>query len=552
MRYLLQSTARNVMVFMTDADHVTGAAALTLTITESKNGGAFSSTSPTVTDRGDGWYQIALTTTNTNTLGDYCLHITASGADPTDIHFDVIAVNLADSVRGGMTALPNAAAEASGGLYTRGTGAGQIRQQTNGQIDVNVERWRNGVTGTLINGTDVPAAVTTMAANSLTASALASDAVTEIAAAISIPSAATVADAVWDEAISGHLTAGSTGAALNSAGSGGSAPTAAEIADAGWDEAISGHLSVGSTGEALNSAGGGITVQNIVDGVWNALAVDYTIDGSMGANLQSLADAALIWPTPVGGGTTALTIIQRAMAIADMHDNFVTETDWLNWLNQEQYALRLFLARAGWTLPFDTTVATMTTSGWDLSTDGASAVSVAKTAAGHYVFTPTLAAVMAVVCIHENRSGDMRLLHLQNDVDFLRQTITGGNTTGHANSYRLRMYGNEIHADFFPSPVTGESYYITYLSAPVPITATTQSIALPMGWEERLVLGMARRALVKEESDTSAVEKLMREMDSQIEQLCWNRVMSEAPRVRNTDPNVARDTYPVWQQWFWL
>jgi hypothetical protein len=40
-------------------------------------------------------------------------------------------------VRLGLTALPNAAAEAAGGLYTRGTGAGQINQAANGQIDAN-------------------------------------------------------------------------------------------------------------------------------------------------------------------------------------------------------------------------------------------------------------------------------------------------------------------------------------------------------------------------------------------------------------------------------
>lgn len=37
----------------------------------------------------------------------------------------------------GGTALPNAAAEAAGGLYTRGTGAGQINQAANGQVDTN-------------------------------------------------------------------------------------------------------------------------------------------------------------------------------------------------------------------------------------------------------------------------------------------------------------------------------------------------------------------------------------------------------------------------------
>lgn len=39
------------------------------------------------------------------------------------------------------TALPNAAAEAAGGLYTRGTGAGQINQNANGQIDSNATQF---------------------------------------------------------------------------------------------------------------------------------------------------------------------------------------------------------------------------------------------------------------------------------------------------------------------------------------------------------------------------------------------------------------------------
>src|SRR4030095_6253533 len=44
-------------------------------------------------------------------------------------------VNLNDGVRAGLTALPNAAAEAAGGLYTRGTGGRQINQDANGRVD---------------------------------------------------------------------------------------------------------------------------------------------------------------------------------------------------------------------------------------------------------------------------------------------------------------------------------------------------------------------------------------------------------------------------------
>ena len=66
-----------------------------------------------------------------------------------------------------------------------------------------------------------------------------------------LPTAAENADAIWDEAIAGHLGAGSTGEKLNGA----SAPSAGAVADAVWDETLAGHLGAGSTGEALNAAG---------------------------------------------------------------------------------------------------------------------------------------------------------------------------------------------------------------------------------------------------------------------------------------------------------
>lgn len=86
MRKAKQSTAKNVMVFMTDSsDHVAGKTGLTLVITQSKDGGAFASISPTVTDRGSGWYNLALTTSHLDTLGDNAFHITGTGADPCDL-----------------------------------------------------------------------------------------------------------------------------------------------------------------------------------------------------------------------------------------------------------------------------------------------------------------------------------------------------------------------------------------------------------------------------------------------------------------------------------
>lgn len=87
-----QSTARNLLVLVTDStDHVTGLTGATLTITASKDGAAFASISPTVTERGNGWYSLALTSSETDTLGDLAIHIAASGADPTDVVRQVVA-----------------------------------------------------------------------------------------------------------------------------------------------------------------------------------------------------------------------------------------------------------------------------------------------------------------------------------------------------------------------------------------------------------------------------------------------------------------------------
>lgn len=109
MRLLKPSTAYNLPVKMYDSnDHLTGKTGLTLTITASKNGGAFNSISPTVTERTEGWYQVALTTSHTDTEGDLIVRCTAAGADETEAVSQVSAlltnvdaiVALLDAARG--------------------------------------------------------------------------------------------------------------------------------------------------------------------------------------------------------------------------------------------------------------------------------------------------------------------------------------------------------------------------------------------------------------------------------------------------------------------
>lgn len=131
-----------------------------------------------------------------------------------------------------------------------------------------------------------PAAVgsaMTLAADSVNVSALAADAVAEIQSGLStlnaagvrtavglasanldtqldaLPTAAENADAVWDEVLSGHLTAGSTGNALNAAGSAGDP----------WTTALPGAYGAGSAGKIigdnLNATIGSRATQTSVD-----------------------------------------------------------------------------------------------------------------------------------------------------------------------------------------------------------------------------------------------------------------------------------------------
>lgn len=131
MDLLKQSTAVTVMVVMiTTTDHIAGKTGLSagLTIYASKAGTAPAAITPTVAELDSvnmpGWYSLALTTAHTNTLGELGLHITGSGADPTSVKFNIAAIDVNDTVRLGLTALPNAAAGASGGVLISGSNSG--------------------------------------------------------------------------------------------------------------------------------------------------------------------------------------------------------------------------------------------------------------------------------------------------------------------------------------------------------------------------------------------------------------------------------------------
>lgn len=114
MALLKQSTAYTRMFLMVDStDHVTGKTGLTVAVTLSKAGGTFASAGGTITEVSSGFYKIALTTTDTNTLGELAYHCTATGADPTDF-VDQVSARITDDLAYPATSGRSMVVDASG------------------------------------------------------------------------------------------------------------------------------------------------------------------------------------------------------------------------------------------------------------------------------------------------------------------------------------------------------------------------------------------------------------------------------------------------------
>lgn len=103
MATLKQSTAytRTFMMIAT-SDHISGLTGATVSIKLSKAGGTGVSAGGTITEvdstNNPGLYKIALTTTDTNTVGDLAFHCTATSADPTDFIDQVSATIVGDTL----------------------------------------------------------------------------------------------------------------------------------------------------------------------------------------------------------------------------------------------------------------------------------------------------------------------------------------------------------------------------------------------------------------------------------------------------------------------
>lgn len=213
------------------------------------------------------------------------------------------------------TALPAVAAEAAGGVYTRGTGAGQINQQANGQVDANLERWINVaplalssqrvqvLVGAITNGV---IAAATFAANAL--DAVWSTAARVLTAATNITSTGgtTVPQTGDSFARIGAAGAGLTGVPWNASWD---AEVQSEVADA-LDAAVPGSPTANSINERVKTMDDadipGRLPAALVGGRIDANAGAISADATAADRLEALMDGSPV--VQVNGVATTTSI----------------------------------------------------------------------------------------------------------------------------------------------------------------------------------------------------------------------------------------------------
>ena len=272
--YLKQSTASQevpIGPFVDSTDGVTAETALTIANTDIKIWVAGATTlanknSGGATHISGGIYYAVLDATDTATLGSLKIFVAVSGALACVVECIVMAANIYDSLVGGGDVLDVSVTQFAGSAITSAAGIPEVK-------------------------------VASLAAGSITASVIATGAVD--ADALATDAVNEIADGVWDEATSGHTTAGTTGKALSDAGAAGSPPSASAIADAVWDEDLAGHVAAGSAGLELGSLSSDMTSiissQITIASSTTAIkaktdSLGFTVAGQVDANIQYVND----------------------------------------------------------------------------------------------------------------------------------------------------------------------------------------------------------------------------------------------------------------------
>jgi len=241
--------------------------------------------------------------------------------------------------------------------------------------------------------------------------------------------------------------------------------------------------------------------------------------------------------------TTVTSLIARARAyVDDEHagvQNWLPDATWLAWANVEWATLYRKLLSTGLVGPTYTDE------------------TVTATGAASYTLTGR---PMAIVGVYKGPfdTAYRELTPAQIGDDRFPSLST---VTGEATSWTAHGTGSSVTLTLHPRP-SGGDYVVRYVQEPDVLVVSgatsgqSTSINCPAGVEDRVVLGMAKRGLIKEGSGSAAIERLIAIADEDIAFLAHNRIVQEPPRAKNRNrPPLAMErggynTDP--RNWMWV
>ncbi len=211
---------------------------------------------------------------------------------------------------------------------------------------------------------------------------------------------------------------------------------------------------------------------------------------------------------------TWLDLIKRARFYVDddheENDGWVPETSWLDLANAEYRQQYRRWVRIGLVKPAHT-VAPFTGS-------------------------TSISSVLAVVGVAEDLgSGTPKRILNQGDQPW-------DEVTGLAQEWYATGSADTLSIGLYPADST-HNYVVRYITRPALVTSTAAAFDGPDGSDERIVLGMARRAMIKESAASRRLDDEIREADAELNMTAWGR--REAPLVRRVTPARFKTLWSV-------
>lgn len=224
-------------------------------------------------------------------------------------------------------------------------------------------------------------------------------------------------------------------------------------------------------------------------------------------------------------------LITRAQQAADMEDDFISQDTWLAWANAENRELYNRISRSGY--PINVIGETITATGaTEYSISEPAAVIGIKGISSSYKF-------YRIPIKHPSQAKTIGNVKVGNPIE------------AYINCFPSEDPGT-IQITFYPNPQSGTFIVDTIMKPPTLLLdgdPDEENVAYPVGLEERIVLGMARRALGKEETTNPAIERMIFEADKNVDNFVHSYLMAESPTVRDMN---ELDNIPDYTKWLWI